>query len=214
MAGPGATYGQHVDPLCQAAASRSGGERHPCWITRSPVTSPLWVWHSQTARQCQTHTRTVHLSGTVAVGTGMSLTATRSYTFPLPMAGPPGMPRERGHRLPEWRGRTRQARRLAIDGTGALLIADDAGNTVWRVAAADGSVTPQLSPLMGDGSVARQRSTAGRNYSTGTGDRQCEPNWHYTLNPRRPTLHQQWGRMMGATASNGRLTAARWCPSQ
>jgi glucose/arabinose dehydrogenase len=32
---------------------------------------------------------------------------------------------------------------VAIDGTGALLIADDAGNTVWRVAAADGSVTPQ-----------------------------------------------------------------------
>ena len=32
---------------------------------------------------------------------------------------------------------------LAIDGTGALLIADDVGNTVWRVAAADGSVTPQ-----------------------------------------------------------------------
>ena len=32
---------------------------------------------------------------------------------------------------------------LAMDGTGALLIADDAGNTVWRVAAADGSVTPQ-----------------------------------------------------------------------
>ena len=32
---------------------------------------------------------------------------------------------------------------VAIDGTGALLIADDAGNTVWRVAAANGSVTPQ-----------------------------------------------------------------------
>lgn len=31
---------------------------------------------------------------------------------------------------------------LGIDGTGALLVADDAGNTVWRVAAADGSVTP------------------------------------------------------------------------
>ncbi|WP_456073061.1 hypothetical protein [Dongia deserti] len=30
---------------------------------------------------------------------------------------------------------------IAIDGTGALLIADDAGNTVWRVAAPDGSVT-------------------------------------------------------------------------
>ena len=32
---------------------------------------------------------------------------------------------------------------LAIDGTGALLIADDAGNTVWRVASADGSVTDE-----------------------------------------------------------------------
>jgi glucose/arabinose dehydrogenase len=32
---------------------------------------------------------------------------------------------------------------VAIDGTGALLIADDAGNSVWRVAAADGTITPQ-----------------------------------------------------------------------
>lgn len=32
---------------------------------------------------------------------------------------------------------------MGIDGTGALLIADDAGNTVWRVAAANGDVTPE-----------------------------------------------------------------------
>lgn len=32
---------------------------------------------------------------------------------------------------------------VGIDGTGALLVADDAGNMVWRVAAADGSVTPE-----------------------------------------------------------------------
>lgn len=32
---------------------------------------------------------------------------------------------------------------LGIDGTGALLVADDAGNKVWRVAAADGSSTPE-----------------------------------------------------------------------
>jgi glucose/arabinose dehydrogenase len=32
---------------------------------------------------------------------------------------------------------------VGFDGTGALLVADDAGNTVWRVAAADGSVIPQ-----------------------------------------------------------------------
>ncbi|MBJ3785996.1 PQQ-dependent sugar dehydrogenase [Devosia sediminis] len=35
---------------------------------------------------------------------------------------------------------------LGIDGTGALLIADDSGNTVWRVAAADGTVTPEPIP--------------------------------------------------------------------
>jgi glucose/arabinose dehydrogenase len=35
---------------------------------------------------------------------------------------------------------------LAIDGTGALLIADDAGNTVWRVASRDGSITPKPIP--------------------------------------------------------------------
>ena len=37
---------------------------------------------------------------------------------------------------------------LAIDGTGALLVADDAGDTVWRVAAADGSITPE--PIASD----------------------------------------------------------------
>lgn len=35
---------------------------------------------------------------------------------------------------------------VAIDGTGALLVADDAGNTVWRVAASDGTVTPEPIP--------------------------------------------------------------------
>jgi glucose/arabinose dehydrogenase len=37
---------------------------------------------------------------------------------------------------------------LAMDGTGALLIADDAGGTVWRVASADGTITPE--PISSD----------------------------------------------------------------
>ncbi|BBK41537.1 sorbosone dehydrogenase [Allostella vacuolata] len=51
---------------------------------------------------------------------------------------------------------------LAIDGTGALLIADDAGNTVWRVAAADGSVTPQPIPsdrVAGEAGTGTQATT-------------------------------------------------------
>lgn len=35
---------------------------------------------------------------------------------------------------------------LGMDGTGALLIADDAGNTVWRVAPADGTTIPEPVP--------------------------------------------------------------------
>lgn len=44
---------------------------------------------------------------------------------------------------------------VAIDGTGALLIADDAGNTVWRIASADGSITPQ--PIGTDGQRGPQQ---------------------------------------------------------
>ncbi|WP_343074265.1 sorbosone dehydrogenase family protein [Parvularcula dongshanensis] len=48
---------------------------------------------------------------------------------------------------------------VGIDGTGALLVADDAGNTVWRVAAADGSRT--ASPVGTDEGVpARPTRTA------------------------------------------------------
>jgi glucose/arabinose dehydrogenase len=49
---------------------------------------------------------------------------------------------------------------VAIDGTGALLIADDAGNTVWRVAAADGSITPQ--PIGTDQIAGRNGGAAGQ----------------------------------------------------
>ena len=47
---------------------------------------------------------------------------------------------------------------VGIDGTGALLVADDVGNTVWRVAAADGSVTP--APIGTDQRAARSAPTS------------------------------------------------------
>lgn len=48
---------------------------------------------------------------------------------------------------------------VAIDGTGALLIADDAGNTVWRVAPADGTTTSQ--PVGTDQLAARSAPSSG-----------------------------------------------------
>jgi hypothetical protein len=56
---------------------------------------------------------------------------------------------------------------VGIDGTGALLIADDAGNTVWRVAAADGSVTP--APV-GTDRVAAAEPGAGPAEAAAVGD--------------------------------------------
>ncbi len=55
---------------------------------------------------------------------------------------------------------------LAIDGTGALLIADDAGNTVWRVSSADGTVTPQ--PIPTDRVTAASAKPAGTQPATPT----------------------------------------------
>ena len=47
---------------------------------------------------------------------------------------------------------------VGIDGTGALLVADDAGNAVWRVAPADGTVIPE--PIATDASPAAAAATA------------------------------------------------------
>ena len=46
---------------------------------------------------------------------------------------------------------------VGIDGTGALLVADDVGNTVWRVAAADGSITDE--PVGTDQQASLQTSS-------------------------------------------------------
>ena len=60
---------------------------------------------------------------------------------------------------------------VGIDGTGALLVADDAGNTLWRVAAADGSVSP--APVGSDRVQAGAGSAQGA--ATGAGAAPAEP---------------------------------------
>lgn len=56
---------------------------------------------------------------------------------------------------------------VEIDGTGALLVADDAGNTVWRVSSSDGKITPQ--PI-GTDQVKLQVSTNAARDQTPDGD--------------------------------------------
>jgi hypothetical protein len=72
---------------------------------------------------------------------------------------------------------------LAIDGTGALLIADDAGNTVWRVASRDGAVTPQ--PIPTDRLVAAEASTHGEGVANGPAA--ADPQNNPTVLPPSPT---------------------------
>jgi glucose/arabinose dehydrogenase len=68
---------------------------------------------------------------------------------------------------------------VAIDGTGALLVADDAGDTIWRIAAADGSTTPEP--------VGTDRLTVG---SAAGGARQpAAPDPENTASPNPPQLN-------------------------
>ncbi|MCE7026825.1 PQQ-dependent sugar dehydrogenase [Jiella avicenniae] len=53
---------------------------------------------------------------------------------------------------------------VGIDGTGALLVADDAGNTVWRVAASNGTVSPQ--PVGTDGQQMQGAAAGGGSADT------------------------------------------------
>jgi hypothetical protein len=49
---------------------------------------------------------------------------------------------------------------VAFDGTGALLVADDAGDTVWRVAA-DGAPAPSPPPRAGREAGAMRAAAVG-----------------------------------------------------
>ena len=55
---------------------------------------------------------------------------------------------------------------VGMDGTGALLVADDVGNTVWRVAASSGGVTPQI--IGADGVRAATPKPASENQEPST----------------------------------------------
>jgi hypothetical protein len=70
---------------------------------------------------------------------------------------------------------------VAIDGTGALLIADDAGNTVWRVAGADGSITPQ--PI-GSDRVAAGASPSPRSAASQPPSKSAAPSDSVTAPPQ------------------------------
>ena len=67
---------------------------------------------------------------------------------------------------------------LGLDGTGALLIADDAGNTVWRVAAADGRVSEapvETDRVAGPASAAAGQGSAAGEAAPGGEEAPAEP---------------------------------------
>ena len=119
--------------------------------------SPRWAWPSPTVRPCRRPTATAPSSASTAAGTATPSTATRWSSSPSRTARPSGMAQDVVTGFLDGEQARGRPVGLAIDGTGALLIADDAGNTVWRVAAADGSVTPQPIPTDATASSPRRR---------------------------------------------------------
>ena len=149
---PFSYYGDHVDARVHPAAARRWSRRRSSPTTRSRATWP---------RSGMTFSHGSALPAPYASGAFVgehgswnrgALNGYKVVFIPFENGAPAGkaedvvtgfLAGEEAHGRPVG---------LGIDGTGALLVADDAGNTVWRVAAADGSVTP--APVGTDGVVA------------------------------------------------------------
>ena len=103
---------------------------------------------------------------------------------------------------------------LAIDGTGALLIADDAGNTVWRVSAADGSMTDE--PLGSDQipGVARMMPASTETSPADAGRQQGEATSVPTPGAAETASSPSSTNEEPSGAEPGEDTAARPAPTQ
>ena len=132
---PYSYYGQHVDPRVHPqrpdlVAKAIEPDYAPELARRAARARP-----SSTGEQlCRRLSRTAPSSASTAAGTAVRSTATRSIFVPFATDAERAC-RGRRHRLPR-RGRQGAAAGpvgVALDRTGALLVADDVGNTVWRV---------------------------------------------------------------------------------
>jgi glucose/arabinose dehydrogenase len=88
---------------------------------------------------------------------------------------------------------------VALDGTGAGRLADAAGNTVWRVAAADGSVTPEPIPSdrIATGAASAMAGEAGT--SPGASPPPAGARTEPPSEPRAPAAQSPAGRLCSTT---------------
>ncbi len=135
---PYSYYGQHVDArvepqrpdlVAQAIAPDYALGAHTASLGLAFYSGELLAGSTMQAARS---------SASTAPGTASRAAATRSSSCRSPTAGRPGLPRGRPDRLRRRATARRRAARSASRSTehGALLVADDVGNAIWRVQAA------------------------------------------------------------------------------
>ena len=131
---PYSYYGQHVDDARRAAAARPGRARRSRPTTRSARTPRRSAWRSTTATLLP-----AHFAGGAFVGQHGSWnrkprSGYKVIFVPFADGKPPGQPIDvlTGFLDDDGEAHGRPVG-VAIDKRGALLVADDVGNAVWRV---------------------------------------------------------------------------------
>ena len=130
---PYSYYGQHLDPRVQPQRPDLVEKAIvPDYALSSHVAPPASFSTPPTA--CRKNIAAAPLSANTGVGTGRYSMATRSFSCRSAGGHPNGKAEDVVTDFLDADGKARgRPVGLAIDKTGALLIADDVGNTVWRV---------------------------------------------------------------------------------
>ena len=139
---PYSYYGQHVDPRVQPQRPDLVAKAIVPDYALSSHVAPLGHGLQHRRERCRPPIAAAPSSASTAVGTGSVLNGYKVVFVPFTDGKPSGTPQDvvTGFLNSDNQARGRPVG-VAIDKTGALLVADDSGNTVWRVTAAHPQLT-------------------------------------------------------------------------
>ncbi len=143
---PYSYYGQHVDSARRSRSGPTWSRRRSCPTTRWAPTRPRSASPSRAARCCPSAFATAPFVGQHGSWNRKPRSGYKVIFVPFADGKPSGAPVDVLTGFVERRTARRMGRPVgvAIDRDGALLVADDVGNTIWRVgpAAAKSAMRP------------------------------------------------------------------------
>ena len=135
---PYSYYGQHVDARVEPPRPDLVAKAIVPDYALGPHTASLGLAFATAARCPQRYRRAARSSASTAPGTASRASGYKVIFVPFAQRQAQRPAGRRADRLPRAPRATRYGRPVgvAVDGKGALLVADDVGNQIWRVTAA------------------------------------------------------------------------------